>query len=87
MSSRCERAGNNGLRCRERTTHRRQYENEWQDPFHGLMVMTNVAVAVPLELVALMVTEYVPAEPGAGVPEITPVVVFTLRPAGSPVAL
>ena len=53
------------------------------------MVMTNVAVAVPLEFVALMVTLYgLPVSvPAAGVPEITPVVVFTLRLAGSPVAL
>jgi len=50
-----------------------------------LIVKVRVALPVPPELVALMVTLYVPAV--VGVPEITPVVVFTLRPAGSPVAL
>jgi hypothetical protein len=40
-------------------------------------------------LVALMVTLYgLPASvPAAGVPEIAPVLVFTVRPEGSPVAL
>ena len=54
-----------------------------------LIVKVSVALPVPPELVALMVTLYgLPASvPAAGVPEITPVVVFTLRPAGSPVAL
>ena len=51
----------------------------------GLMVKVNVALPVPPALVALMVTLYVPAV--VGVPEITPVLVFTDRPAGSPVAL
>jgi hypothetical protein len=57
--------------------------------FAGLIVKVNVALPVPPELVALMVTLYgLPASvPAAGVPEITPVAVFTLRPAGSPVAL
>jgi hypothetical protein len=50
-----------------------------------LIVKVNVALPVPPALVALIVTLYVPAV--VGVPEITPVVVFTLRPAGSPVAL
>jgi len=49
-----------------------------------LMVRVNVAVPVPPELVALIVTLYVPAV--VGVPEITPVPVFTLKPAGNPVA-
>ena len=50
-----------------------------------LIVNVKVALPVPPELVALMVTLYVPAV--VGVPEITPVLVFTDRPAGSPVAL
>jgi hypothetical protein len=50
-----------------------------------LIVKVNVALPVPPELVALMVTLYVPA--AVGVPEITPVVVFTVNPPGSPVAL
>jgi hypothetical protein len=54
----------------------------------GLIVKVNVAVPVPPALVALMVTLYgLPASvPIAGVPEMTPVLVFTVRPAGSPVA-
>ena len=51
------------------------------------MVMTNVAVPVPLELVALMVTLYVPAV--VGVPEINPAFppfVLTVKPGGNPVA-
>ena len=51
----------------------------------GLIVMTSVALPVPPALVALMVTLYVPAV--VGVPEINPVLVFTDKPAGSPVAL
>ena len=47
----------------------------------GLMVKVKVALPVPPALVALMVTVYVPAV--VGVPEITPVLVFTDRPAGS----
>jgi hypothetical protein len=50
----------------------------------GLMVKVNVALPVPPALVALIVTLYVPAVVGA--PEITPVLVFTLKPAGSPLA-
>ena len=53
--------------------------------FARLMVKVNVALPVPPELVALMVTLYVPAV--VGVPEIRPVVVFTVKPAGNPVAL
>ena len=48
-------------------------------------VKVSVALPVPLALVALMVTVYVPAV--VGVPEINPVLVFTSKPAGSPVAL
>jgi len=51
----------------------------------GLIVKVNVAVPVPPELVALIATVYVPAV--VGVPEIKPELVFTDRPAGSPVAL
>jgi hypothetical protein len=50
-----------------------------------LIVKVRVAVPVPPGLVALMVTLYIPAV--VGVPEITPVLVFTVRPAGRPVAL
>ena len=48
-------------------------------------VKVSVALPVPPALVALMVTVYVPAV--VGVPEINPVLVFTVRPAGNPVAL
>ena len=55
----------------------------------ALIVITSVALPVDMHglvpLLALMVTLDVPAV--VGVPEITPVLVFTLRPAGSPVAL
>ena len=51
----------------------------------GLVVMTSVALPVPPALVALIVTLYVPAV--VGVPEINPVLVFTDKPAGNPVAL
>ena len=51
----------------------------------GLIVKVNVWLPVPPALVALMVTAYVPAV--VGVPEINPVLVLTLKPAGSPVAL
>ena len=51
----------------------------------GLIVKVNVALPVPPELVALIVTVYVPAV--VGVPEINPVLVSTVKPAGSPVAL
>ena len=55
----------------------------------GLIVKVSVVLPVPPELVALIVTLYgLPASvPAAGVPAITPVVVFTVRPAGNPVAL
>ena len=51
----------------------------------GLIVKVNVWLPVPPALVALVVTVYVPAV--VGVPEINPVLVLTLKPAGSPVAL
>jgi hypothetical protein len=51
----------------------------------GLIVKVKVALPLPLLLVALMVTLYVPAV--VGVPEINPVLVLTLKPADSPVAL
>ena len=53
------------------------------------IVRVRMAVPVPPELVALMVTLYgLPASvPAAGVPEIKPVLVFTLKPDGNPVAL
>jgi hypothetical protein len=50
-----------------------------------LIVRVSVALPVPPALVALMVTVYVPAV--VGVPEINPVLVFTVKPAGNPVAL
>jgi hypothetical protein len=55
----------------------------------GLIVNVKIALPVPPALVALMVTLYgLPASvPAAGVPEITPVLVLTLKPVGSPVAL
>ena len=49
-----------------------------------MMVRVSVALPVPPALVALMVTVYVPAV--VGVPEISPVLVLTVKPAGSPVA-
>ena len=51
----------------------------------GLIVRVSVLVPVPPPLVALKLTLEVPAV--VGVPEIKPVVVLTVRPAGSPVAL
>jgi len=51
----------------------------------GLMVKVSVALPVPPALVALIVTVYVPAV--VGVPEINPVLVSTVKPAASPVAL
>jgi len=55
----------------------------------ALMVITSVALPVYMHglvpLLALMVTLVVPAV--VGVPEITPVLVLTLRPAGSGLAL
>jgi hypothetical protein len=48
-------------------------------------VIVRILVAEPTELVALRVTAEVAA--AVGVPEITPLVAFTVSPAGSPVAL
>ena len=50
-----------------------------------MIVTVKIALPVPPELVALIVTAYVPAV--VGVPEITPVLVLTDRPAGRMVAL
>jgi hypothetical protein len=51
----------------------------------ALIVMLKVLVPVPPALVALSVTLVVAAV--VGVPEISPVVVLTVSPAGNPVAL
>ena len=48
------------------------------------MVIVKVTVSVPREFVALIVTVKVPV--AVGVPEITPVEVFTVNPAGNPLA-
>ena len=48
------------------------------------MVIVRVALPVPREFVALIVTVKVPE--AVGVPEITPVEVFRVNPAGNPVA-
>jgi hypothetical protein len=53
-------------------------------PLPGLIVNTRVAVPTPPALDAVKLTREVPTE--VGVPEITPVEGFTLRPAGKPVA-
>ena len=50
-----------------------------------MIVKVSVAVPVPVLLVALSVTLNDPDT--VGVPEITPVLVFTDNPAGNPVAL
>ena len=49
-----------------------------------LTVSVRVALPVPVPLVALIVTLEVPA--AVGVPETRPVLVFTVIPAGRPVA-
>ena len=49
-----------------------------------LTASVSVALPVPVPLVALMVTLEVPA--AVGVPEMRPVLVFTVSPAGRPVA-
>jgi hypothetical protein len=49
------------------------------------IVIVSVAVPVPVELVAPIVTELVPA--ADGVPVMAPVEVLTDNPEGSPVAL
>ena len=48
------------------------------------MVIERVAFPVPPLFTALSVTVEVPA--AVGVPEITPVALFTVNPAGNPVA-
>ena len=55
----------------------------------GLIVKISVAVPVPKVLVALMITLYgLPVSvPTSGVPEINPVLVFTVKLDGNPVAL
>jgi len=54
----------------------------------GRIVKVSVAVPVPLPLVALRATEYglLASVPHAGVPEINPFDVLTVKPAGNPVA-
>ena len=52
------------------------------EPEAELMVTVSVAVPVPPLLVALTVTVDVPA--AVGVPEISPLVALTVRPAGNP---
>jgi hypothetical protein len=54
-----------------------------------VIVKLSVALPVPTELVALIITLYgLPASvPAAGVPEINPVLVLTVKPEGNPVAL
>ena len=51
----------------------------------GLMVSVSVVVPVPPALVAL--SEMVEVPVAVGVPEIKPLVVLTVSPEGSPVAL
>ena len=51
---------------------------------NGLTVRVSILVPVPPVLMAEMVTDLVPAV--VGVPEMSPLVVFTLRPAGRSVA-
>ena len=51
---------------------------------NSLTVKVSVLIPVPPPLMAEMVTDLVPA--AVGVPEMSPLVVFTLRPAGRPVA-
>jgi hypothetical protein len=50
----------------------------------AVIVSSKVALPFPLRLAALNVTVEVPA--AVGVPEILPVLLFTLSPAGKPVA-
>jgi hypothetical protein len=50
----------------------------------GFTVIVNVAVPVPPAFVAPSETVEIPV--AVGVPEITPVLVLTLRPAGNPLA-
>jgi hypothetical protein len=50
----------------------------------AMTVSVSVALPVPVLLVALSVTVEVPV--AVGVPEINPVAVFTVKPAGKPAA-
>ena len=50
-----------------------------------MIVKVNPALPVPPALVALMLTVKIPTP--VDVPEINPVAVFTVKPAGNPVAL
>jgi hypothetical protein len=52
----------------------------------GTAVTVSVRVAVPVPAVFVALSVIVETPPAVGVPEIRPVVVFTVRPAGSPVA-
>jgi hypothetical protein len=52
----------------------------------GTAVTVNVRVAVPVPALFLALSVIVETPAAVGVPEIRPVVVFTVRPAGSPVA-
>ena len=54
-----------------------------------MIVKISVALPVPKALVALMVTLYglKASVPSSGVPEINPVLVFTVKLEGNPVAL
>ena len=54
-------------------------------PLRAATLMVNVAEPVPPALIALMVELVVPV--AVVVPEIKPELVFTLRPAGNPLAL
>ena len=49
-----------------------------------MIVKVSVKVPVPLALVALRATGYVPGV--VGVPEISPVAISTVKPAGNPLA-
>lgn len=51
----------------------------------GLRVITSMALPDPAALLALMTIFTTPVM--TGVPDISPVVVFTVKPAGRPVAL
>ena len=53
----------------------------------AVMVMTRAWVPVPPALAAVIVAAKVPVPVTDGVPEITPLVVLTVRPKGKPVAL
>jgi hypothetical protein len=52
----------------------------------GTAVSVRVSVAVPVPALFVALSVIVETPPTVGVPEIRPVVVFTVRPAGRPVA-